>query len=346
MQDVARLQGQRINRLFGFGLVVGLNGTGDGAKSPATLRALKALHRVYHQPVHEVDELKANNNVAIVAVEVTIPEFGAREGERLDVVVSALGPAKSLAGGQLLTTPLQESTLAIPDILALAGGRVDLIDKDHPTRGIIRGGATLEQDFFYNFIDDGAIWLVLDDSKAGFPWAQVVARSINHALANPAAARRRRGRGRGDGGRVVVQSELAVAVGPKNIRVRIPPYEMRNPARFIDRVLQTPLFVTPVQPARVVINRKTKQITFTGSVTISPTVLQIPGLGTVSVGNAQQNGGGRSVIGLATEKPEGVEFETLLKTLSQLQVPPETMVEAVEHLYRTGTLNAQLVYTE
>lgn len=340
VQDVAKLQGQRTNKLFGFGLVVGLKGTGDGAKSPSTLRALQALHRVYHQPVLDVKELEANNNVAIVAVEVTIPEFGAREGQTLDVTVSALGTAKSLAGGQLLTTPLQEATLALPDVLALAGGRIDSPDKEHATRGVIRNGATLEQDFFYNFLDGEYVWLVLDDAKAGFQWAQVVARSLNHALADAdqiAAEENARGR-------VVVQQELALAVGPKNVRVRIPPHESARPARFIDRVLQTPLFMPPSLPARVVINRQTRQITFTGSVTIAPTVLQIPGLGTVAIGGSKDAATG--VIGIDTEKTAGVEFQELLSTLSKLQLSPEQMVAAVEHLHRTGTLNAQLIYAE
>lgn len=341
VQDVARLQGQRTNRLFGFGLVVGLDGTGDGAKSPATLRALMSLHGAFHQPILDLSELKANNSVAIVAVDVQIPEFGAREGQTLDVVVSALGPAKSIAGGQLLTTPLQESTLSVPDILALAGGRVEATDAGNLRRGIIRGGCTLEHDFFYNFLDGDAIWLVLDDAKAGFQWAQVVARAINHELANPAELD---GAGSGQGG-VRAPQPLAEAVGPKNVRVRIPEYELASPSGFISRVLQTRLFVTPEQAARVVINRTTKSISFTGSVTISPTVLQIPGLGTVSVGGGQATTAA-GVVGLDTQQAGGTPFQELLSTLSRLQIPPEQMVAAVEHLHRTGTLNAQLVYAE
>lgn len=339
VQDVARLQGQRTNRLFGFGLVVGLNNTGDGAKSPATLRALMSLHGAYHQPVFDLNELRANNSVAIVSVEVLIPEFGAREGQALDVVVAALGPAKSLAGGQLLTTPLQESTLSVPDILALAGGRVEINDASNPKRGLIRGGCTLERDFFYNFLEDDAIWLVMDDAKAGFQWTQVVARALNHELSPQGHG----GQPGLDGyGRVVVEAAVATAVGPKNVRVQIPPYELGNPSAFISRVLQTRLFVTPEQAARVVINRTTKNISFTGAVTISPTVIQIPGLGTVSVG-AEPAGG---VTGLDTQQTGGTSFQELLTTLSRLQLAPEQMIATVEHLHRTGTLNAQLVYAE
>ena len=127
VQDVARLQGQRTNKLMGYGLVVGLNGTGDGEKYASTMRALMSLHRRYAAPVLSEEDLKGNNSVAIVAVEVTIPEYGAREGETLDVVVSVVGRAKSLGGGQLLTTPLQFAMFDPQDpstqqIFALAGG--------------------------------------------------------------------------------------------------------------------------------------------------------------------------------------------------------------------------------
>ena len=343
VQDVARLQGQRVNKLFGFGLVVGLDGSGDGGKNTRAKRALMALHGNFHQPVLDIDELGGLNNVTIVAVEADVPDFGAREGERVDVVVSAVGEVKSLGGGRLLTTPLQYAALdpqdpTTQDIFALAGGRIDLVDPQTPTRGVVRGGATLEADFFYSFIDDRYIWLVLDDAKAGWQWADTVARMINYELLGAGAAAQ-------SAARVEASQTPAVAVGPKNVRVEIPPYELARPAGFIHRVLAAPIFETPAQSARVVINRVTNNIAFTGAVTISPTVLQIPGLGTVSVGGGAASGAS-GVLGLDTENSGGVAFQELLQTLARLQVPPEQMVAAVEHLQRTGTLNAQLVYTE
>jgi len=341
VQDIARLQGQRTNKLMGYGLVVGLDGTGDGGKNGHTLRSLMALHRRFHQPVLGPDELKNTNNVALVAVEATIPEHGAREGEALDVVVTAFS-AQSLKGGQLLTTPLQfalfdENDPATQEILALAGGRVDLPDAANPKRGVIRGGCTLEADFFYNFIVDGCVTLVLDDEHAGFPWAQLVARAVNHELSNPAE---------GEAvepvrGRRVVAAPAAEVIGPKSVRVRIPSYELAHPARFISQVLQAHVFMTPQQQARVCINRTTGNISFTGTVTISPTVLQIPGLGTVAIGVGPD---GTASPGQRSD--QAVTFQELINTLSKLQLAPEQLVAAIEHLHRTGTLHAQLAYTE
>lgn len=341
VQDISQLQGQRTNKLMGYGLVVGLDGTGDGDKNAPTMRALMSLHRRYHAPVVDIEELSGNDSVALVAVEATIPEFGAREGQRIDVVVSALGTAQSLKGGQLLTTPLQESMLVVPNILALAGGMVLTPDAESPRRGVIRGGATLEQDFFYNFIVGQHISLVLDDEHSGWPWAQMVAKAITTELSDPAIYEH------DENGELVIQRDVATAIGPRTVRVRIPSYELPQPAGFISRVQQTELFVLPEQPARVVINRTTKNVSITGTVKISPTILQIPGLGTIAVGG----GGGQraenaGLIGLDPQNNGGIEFQELLAALSAVKVTPDQMIHAIEHLHRTGTLHAQLRYEE
>ena len=338
VQDIARLQGQRTNRLMGYGLVVGLNGTGDGGNSAPTMRALIKMHERFHQPVLALEELEDVTNVAIVTVEAEVPEFGAREGEMVNVTVSAFS-AESLKGGQLLTTPLQyvmfdPANPATQQVYALAGGRIDLPDASNPRRGVIRDGGTFEADFYYNFVLDGAITLVLDDEHAGYTWSQLVARVINHEISNPndAQAMARRG-----------DSHLpaAVAIGPKNIRVRVPDYELARPAGYISRVLQAVVFATPKQQAIVCINRATGNISFTGNVTISPTVLQIPNLGTIAVGAGESE---EARVGDA--KAQQVAFQELLSTLSKLQLGPAETVQVVEHLHKTGTLHAKLIYTE
>ncbi len=342
VQDVARLQGQRTNRLFGFGLVVGLNGTGDGPSSAATIRALMSLHKRYHQPILDGLELKNNKNVAIVTVEATIPEFGGREGQQVDVVVSAIGPAASLKGGQLLTTPLQESTLAIDDVLALAGGRIDLPDAESMRRGIIRQGATIEEDLFYNFLEDGCIWLVLDEARAGYQWAEVIARSINLELSNPAE----RAAGRSQSTRQLVAAQgPAVALDPRNVRIRIPDYELNDPAEFISRVLQTPLFVTPHEPALVTINRTTQKVSFRGLVTIAPTILHLPGTGALSIGNTGVAAAPSSAPAAGTNDG-AIEFQQLMDMLARLQLAPDEVISAVEHLHQSGALRARLIYVE
>jgi len=336
VQDIARLQGRRPNKLMGYGLVVGLNGTGDGEKYLPTMRALMRLHQRYHSPIVADSDVKGNRSVALVVVEATIPEFGAREGQTIDVTVSAIGAAKSLRGGQLLTTPLQYAMFDEKDpdtqhILALAGGKVLIPNEIEATRGAITQGATLEEDFIYNFIEGNRLTLVLDDPHAGWTWAHMVARALNHELANAAALQD------ANVNSPVTASTTAVALGPKNIQVTIPPYELANPANFISRVLQTPLFMLPEQAARVTINRTTKNISFTGTVTVSPTVLQLPGLGTVLIGKTDP---AKDKNGVA----QPVRFSELLDTLSAIKATPDQLMDAVEQLHKTGTLHAQLQY--
>ncbi|MBN2447189.1 MAG: flagellar basal body P-ring protein FlgI [Phycisphaerae bacterium] len=347
VQDIAHLQGEHVNRLMGYGLVVGLPGTGDGGKSAPTLRALAALHQRYEQNVLALEELENDKNVARVLVEVETPRNGWRSGERLDVVVTALS-AKSLVGGQLLATPLQVSPLPVNPppgmdrIWSIAGGRVDLPNEGVPTRGIIRGGAIMEEDWYHSFIQDQHITLVLDDARASFPLAQMVARAIEQELSDPTAQGVYE---RDEQGNLIVETDVAVALGPNTVRVRVPSYELTQPAGFISRVLQTPLFIMPKQRARVVINRTTNHITMTGTVTILPTVVQIPGFGTVSTGGGQ-TAGNSGVVGVATEAGDSAEFQQLLQTLEQFKISPEQTVQVIEQLHETGTLQAQLVYTE
>jgi flagellar P-ring protein precursor FlgI len=338
VQDIARLQGQRTNKLMGYGLVVGLPGTGDGDKYLPTMRALVRMHARYHAPVLADADIKGNKSIALVAVEALIPEHGAREGQAIDVVVSALGAAKSLRGGQLLTTPLQFAMFDEQDpttqyILALAGGPVDTPDDKTPTRATVRGGAVLEEDFVYNFIQDDSITLVLDEGHAGWTWAHVVARAINHELTNPAETQP----DDPAGGHVVVRTDPAIATGPKNVVVRIPRYELSSPARFISSVEKTPLFDLPQPAALVTINRTTKNVSFTASVRLSPAVLQIPGVGTVRIGKPEDEKGPPAEGGT-------IGFNELFDTLSAIKVTPDQLIAAIEQLHRAGTLHAQVQY--
>lgn len=335
VQDVCKLQGQRVNKLSGFGLVVGLEGTGDGGTNVPTMRALMNLHRRYAQPIFELQELVENGSVALVVVEASLPEVGAREGQRIDVTVSAIGPAKRIIGGQLLVTPMQDALLMAPNILALAGGKIEAVDMEAGRRGIIRGGATLEEEFIYNFVEEQRITLVLDDQHSSFGWAQTVARAINHALRGPSSEGVAEFN---DKGELVVVEDSAVALDARNVIVRIPAYEKDNPASFVRQILETEIFELPKQEARVTINRTTKNVAFSGVVTIAPTVLQVPGVGSITIGKPDAPG---------TERRDSLaRLEELLKALSATQATPEQVMAAIEHLSRSGSLHAKVEYVE
>ncbi|NCB54437.1 MAG: flagellar biosynthesis protein FlgI, partial [Epsilonproteobacteria bacterium] len=102
--DVANVIGVRENQLIGYGLVVGLNGTGDGSSSEFTLRSLSNLLQTVNVKIDPAD-IKSKN-IAAVVVTAKLPAF-ARQGDKIDVSVSSIGDAKSLQGGNLLLTPLK-----------------------------------------------------------------------------------------------------------------------------------------------------------------------------------------------------------------------------------------------
>lgn len=345
VQDVVKLQGQRTNPLMGYGLVVGLDGTGDGGKSIVTMRALMQMHQRFAQPVVAPDELKSNKSAALVAVTAEVPEFGAREGQKLDVRVSCLGEARSLKGGTLLITPLQYALFdpqrpETQDILALAGGRVEVSsDEDaSATVGVVRGGAVLEQDFYYNFIDNGRITLVLADEHAGYPMAHAVARAVNTELTRPNEQRRLAGR------QIVADAEIAVATGPRSVVVTIPSYELPSPANYIRSVLKAVVFDLPEQQARVTIDKTSLQVVLSGNVTVAPTILYVPGMGSVTLGRADAPAGDRPPD---PQSPGAdVHLQDLLRLMSQASVPPAQVVKAIEDLHRSGALHAQLVYRD
>src|SRR5262249_40800140 len=142
--DVTHLKGARNNRLVGFGLVTGLNGKGDGGKYAPAIRPLAQVLGNFSNPT-QLEELKDTRNVALVNLERILPEHGVREGDSLDVHVTAIGSAKSLVGGRLFISPLQGPNRADKRIFALAGGAIQVPDPIAPTRAVVRGGATMER---------------------------------------------------------------------------------------------------------------------------------------------------------------------------------------------------------
>ena len=147
VKDLARIQGVRENELLGYGLVIGLNGTGDKAGTQFTVQSITSmLTRLGIQVPRDKISVK---NVAAVVVTATLPAF-AKSGTTLDVVVSSLGDASSIQGGLLLLTPLQaadgrvyavaQGPISLGGFVVTAGGGGDTVQKNHPTVGRITRG--------------------------------------------------------------------------------------------------------------------------------------------------------------------------------------------------------------
>lgn len=186
VKDIAALQGVRNNQLLGYGLVTGLNGTGDDMK-----KSRFTLQSVYNMIVRNgvtinpdnIDDIKLKN-IAAVMVTAQLPPF-ARPGSALDVHVSSIGDAKSLAGGTLLMTPLRGADNQVYAVaqgpLAIGafsfGGKAAQAQKNHPNAGNIPGGAIVEASVPVALGENGQLIYQLNDSD--FTTASNMAESIN-----------------------------------------------------------------------------------------------------------------------------------------------------------------------
>jgi flagellar P-ring protein precursor FlgI len=332
--DVTHLKGRRANTLVGYGLVIGLPGTGDGGKYAASILQLQAMLSRFEIPVPAA-ALKDTKNVAIVMVEATISENGVREGDRIDVRVNSSGAAKSLLGGHLVPTPLQGPGL--DRIFAFASGPVRVTDPKLRTTGTISGGATMEADVVHNYIDDG--WrfsLILEDVHASHALASVIAQVINEGESEVGQVR-----------------QLAAAVGPKQVVVSIPPEERGAAADFIARVESAELLMPPSE-ARVVINRKTGTIVIDAAVEIGPAAISHKGMSIVTTQPPPIPTPEAPLIheeyaaSIHAPNPDGsgARSKELVDALNRLSVPAEDVIEIVENLHRLGKVKGKLVIVE
>ncbi|MEZ8236001.1 flagellar basal body P-ring protein FlgI [Vibrio splendidus] len=173
LKDIARLEGDRDNALIGYGVVVGLAGSGDSRKNKSTIRSISNTLKAFGVLVN--DNEVNSSNAAAVMVTATIGSF-AEKGDKIDVSVSAIGDSRSLVGGTLLLTPLEALN---GQIYAVAQGQISVggykfeqfgntEQKNHPTVGIVPKGGTIERDNVASMINaDGKVGIVLNHSDFG-----------------------------------------------------------------------------------------------------------------------------------------------------------------------------------
>jgi flagellar P-ring protein precursor FlgI len=325
--DITRLGGQRSNVLTGYGLIYGLNGTGDGGDYQPAIKPLVSMLSKLGDPT-SVAELAKVNNVALVSLTAKLPSNGVRDGDEIDVYVASIGAASSLKGGRLFVAPM---TGPVPGggIYALSQGPVDLEDPSSPLVGVVKRGCVMETDMPAHFIDNGRFSLVIEDAFASWTMSSVIAKVINDSADNA-----------GD--------TLAVAIDPKNVVVTIPASERERPDSFISAVQQLPLPMRPGE-ARVQINDRTGTIVMTGDVEISPVVISHKGLtiSTVlpppipSVRNPLVST--RSAVALDTTNQGGAKLQDLVAALDALKVPADDRIDIIKELYKTGKIHAKLI---
>ena len=262
LKDVAKVQGVRANQLMGYGLVVGLNGTGDSDKMKQTIQSIGNMMKDFGVVI-DTNGLKPKN-VAAVIVTATLPPF-VREGDTIDITVSSMGDAKSIQGGTLLQTPLKAGN---GNIYAVAMGAVSTggftagkgsnnAQKNFPTVGTTPNGAIVERSVEDDTLAPNGV-LSWSLNKADFTTASRIAQAINSQY----------------GG-------IAKAANPGRVDVTVPAYYRNNLVGFVSSLEE--LTVTPDNLAKVVVNERTGTIVMGGDVSVDTIAITQGGI-TVKIG--------------------------------------------------------------
>lgn len=338
VKDITTLKGVRQNQLIGYGLVVGLQGTGDGSSSQFTMQSLATM---LNNLGVGIDASTINvKNVAGVIVTAHLPPF-AKLGAKMDLLVSSLGDAKSLKGGTLLLTPLKG---ADGQVYAVAQGPVTIggfseeksgasATKNHPTVGKVPGGATIEKEIAFDFSQLKELTYSLNN--ADFTTANRVVRAINKELRGP----------------------FAVAKDSATIQVQIPDSYKDQIVQLVSQVEL--IKVQPDTLAKVVVNERTGTVVVGQDVRIS-TVAVAHGNLTISVqpniSVSQPEGFSNGTTQVIEEPtisakeqenklaiiPGSVSIGDLVKALNAIGVTPRDLIAVFQAIQAAGALQAEL----
>ena len=345
IKDLIDVEGARDNQLNGYGLVVGLAGTGD-SKIDSTLQTIANALKNYGVNV-PMDDIKSGN-VAAVMVTADIPAF-VKPGNRIDVTVSSIGDSKTLQGGVLLQVPLQgadktvyavaQGPIAVGGFLGGQGGPGGAtVQKNFPTVGTIPNGAIVEREIPTEVVRNGAMNLMLRD--ADFTSAARMAEAINRVFPNTAIAR-----------------------DAKTVNVLLPNDYKDYPVNFLATVGSIEL--EPDTTARIVINERTGVIVATSNVRVSKVAVSHGSL-TISIAStltASQpnsapligNAAGQTVVLPSTTTDineqkgsfqvveEAPTIEKVAAALNALGVSTRDMMSIFQTMKRAGALQAELV---
>lgn len=339
IKDLADVQGVSVQRLVGYGLVVGLSGSGDGAGASATVQSTANLLRNMGLEV-DPSHLRTRNAAAVV-VTADLPPF-AKPGARIDVRVSSLGDARSLTGGVLLMAPLKGSD---GEIYALAQGAVGTggavsqsqfgasLQQNHGATGILPGGGIVERENLASRLDDGPLRLTLREPD--FTNAQAMADAISKDI-GPGAA--------------VADDAATVRITAKD-----PP---QGRTALVARI--EVLRMSVQRPARVVVNERTGTIVAGSDVRISEvavtqgslTIRVDPNFQT-SQPNALSQGTTRTVANPSIQTQEqksqvqvlaaNTSVGDLARTLNSLGATPRDLVAILQAIHKSGAMQAELV---
>lgn len=346
LKEIATIEGIRHNQLVGYGLVIGLNGTGDKNGTMFTIQSLTSMLQKMGIKLNQAD-VKVKN-VAAVMVTADLPPF-AKPGSKLDVLVSSIGDAQSLQGGTLLMSPLKGPNGQVYAVAQgavsvggyIAGGGGESAQKNHPTVGIISGGALVEMEVPMEIgsREEASTTISILLNIPDFTTSQRVATEINKSV--------------GD--------DTAVAVDGAMVRLTVPD-------RFKEKVVELVsvvegLDVNTDAVSKVVVNERTGTVVMGENVRISKVAISHGNLSVrikteVAVSQPQPfafSAGAKTEVvprqDLKVEEQEarlielaaGVSLSDVVKALNAVGVTPRDLIAILQAMKSAGALQAELV---
>jgi flagellar P-ring protein precursor FlgI len=346
LKDIASIKGIRENQLVGYGLVVGLNGTGD--KKGATVQSLTNMLNKMGIAINPKDI--QSKNAAAVMVTASLPTFP-KMGQKVDAMVSTIGDAKTIQGGTLLMSPLKgldgkvygvaQGAVSVGGFTAAGGSSA--VTKNHPTVGNVPNGVTIEKEIGFDLANKDSLTYALN--RPDFTTAANVKSVINGYL----------------------NGHYADAPDPSSIVIKVPPQFKGNVVDFVQTIES--LMVDVDVPAKVVINERTGTVIIGENVKISHvaiahgdltieikdrTATALPQISVQQGGQGGQQGQG----GQKAEQPQaeiktqekkvslvsisGVTLSDVLNALNKLGVSPRDLIAILQSLKAAGALRAEL----
>jgi flagellar P-ring protein precursor FlgI len=338
IKDLANIKGVRPNQLVGYGLVVGLDGTGDGKKAVFTVQSMVSMLEKMGVTVN-ANDIKVKN-VAAVMVTAELPPF-AKAGISIDALISSIGDAQNLQGGNLLMTPLKAAN---GQVYAVAQGPVNTggfaaegagasVRKNFPTVGRLLGGAIVERDMQSDFNSRGTLSLGLD--RPDFTTAIRMTEAINSLF----------------------YDQIATAVDAATIDVKVPAAYLGNTVELV--AMLEKLEVMPDGLARVVINERTGTVVMGENVRISTIAIAHGNLSIVVKENNQVSqplpfSEGQTVVTPDTDLsvkegenkliliPSGASIGEVVTALNALGVSPRDLIAIFQAIKAAGALQAEI----
>lgn len=332
VKEIANVVGVRENQLIGYGLVVGLNGTGDGSTSVFTTQSLSNLLANVNVKIDPA-AIKSKN-IAAVIVTAKLPSFG-RQGDKIDVSVSSIGDAKSIEGGTLLLTPLKavdgkiyalaQGPVAIGGVNA-GGGGGGKAQKHQTTGASIFNGAIIEREVAYDLAGMESASLSL--KKSNFHNAVALQKAINETFG----------------------SSVATAIDPSTVKLSRP--KTMSMVEFLAAVEEVAVTIEKPLP-KVVVDERTGTVIAGADIPLQPVVIthgeitikvrpQTPsdkvGTGDIAIGDQVTVGTQSNIV----TDGGGLTLSAIARSLQKLGSKPKDIIAIIEALKKAGAYDAEL----